>query len=95
MTPDRFRECLHALHWSQRGLADILKMDERQVRRWAAGAEIPVEVSAWLEGLAKTHERNPPPVRVPSSPSMEIVEDGSVKSYSAPGIKWLVPKKKN
>ena len=104
MTPDRFRACLAALHWSQRGLADILKMDERQVRRWAAGAEIPVAVSAWLEALAKTHERNPPPVRVPSSPSEEITnmpeglvlnEDGSVKSYRHPGLTWLVPKKKN
>lgn len=34
MTPDRFRKCLTALHWSQRGLADTLGVQERQVRRW-------------------------------------------------------------
>lgn len=49
MTPDRFRSCLAALQWSQRGLADMLHMDERQVRRWAAGAVIPAAVAAWLE----------------------------------------------
>ena len=67
MTPNRFRECLDALHWSQRGLADILKMDERQVRRWAAGASIPYEVAAWLEALAVCHKANPPPRSRPSA----------------------------
>ena len=61
MTTDRFRACLESLHWSQRGLAAILDMDERQVRRWAAGATIPAPIAAWLETLAKFHERNPPP----------------------------------
>lgn len=61
MTPDRFRECLTALHWSQRGLAALLDVDERQVRRWAAGATIPPPVAAWLELLAAFHERHPPP----------------------------------
>jgi transcriptional regulator with XRE-family HTH domain len=63
MTPDRFRECLALLHWSQRGLADILGMDERQVRRWASGATIPEPIADWMEKLARYHERNPPPER--------------------------------
>lgn len=63
MTPERFRECLSLLAWSQRGLAAILDMDERQVRRWAAGAAIPEPIAAWLEKLARFHERNPPPQR--------------------------------
>lgn len=63
MTSDRFRECLALLHWSQRGLADALEMDERQVRRWAAGATIPRPIADWLEKLARYHERNPPPQR--------------------------------
>jgi transcriptional regulator with XRE-family HTH domain len=63
MTPTRLHECLAALHWSQRGLADILGMDERQVRRWAAGASIPFAVAEWLERLAVFHENNPAPGR--------------------------------
>lgn len=61
MTPDRFRECLAVLRWSQRGLADALAMDERQVRRWAAGADIPAPIAAWLERAGTWHEKNPPP----------------------------------
>ena len=61
MTPDRFRECLASLAWSQRGLADILAMDERQVRRWASGSTIPDPVAAWLDKLARYHENNPSP----------------------------------
>lgn len=74
MTPDRFRACLAALQWSQRGLADMLQMDERQVRRWAAGAAIPDAVATWLEQAERElvplqaavdawTENNPPPVR--------------------------------
>lgn len=61
MTPARFRECLSLLAWSQRGLAAILDMDERQVRRWAAGAAIPDRIADWLDKLARFHERNPAP----------------------------------
>ena len=63
MTPDRFRICLALIGWSGRKLADMLQMDERQVRRWAAGADIPPRVATWLETLAKHHERHPPPER--------------------------------
>jgi transcriptional regulator with XRE-family HTH domain len=63
MTPDRFRACLIAIGWTQRGLASLLQMDERQVRRWASGATIPSGIAEWLETLARQHEKHPPPVR--------------------------------
>ena len=63
MNADRFHECLALLRWSQRGLADALAMDERQVRRWAAGATIPQPVAEWLERAATWHAKNPPPPR--------------------------------
>ena len=62
MTPDRFRECLAALHWSQRGLAEILYCDDRLVRRWAQGTEpIPQSIARWIEELAGAHDAFPPP----------------------------------
>jgi hypothetical protein len=62
MTPDRVRHCLTALHWTQRGLAHVLDVDERLVRRWASGANVvPGRIAAWLETLAEYHEANPPP----------------------------------
>ncbi len=61
MTPDHFRACLAALHWSQRGLAALLDIDERQIRRWATGATIPAPIAAWLDRLAQFHAKNPPP----------------------------------
>ena len=64
MTPTRLRECLAALHWSQRGLATILARPEGTVRQWARGAtRIPEDVAAWLDKLARHHERHPPPQR--------------------------------
>ena len=64
MSPDRLRECLAALAWSQRDFATIIGRDERQVRRWAAGDyDIPEHIAAWLEKLVRFHERNPPPGR--------------------------------
>ena len=64
MSPDRLRECLAVLAWSQRSLAVLIDRDERQVRRWAAGDyDIPEDVAAWLEKLVRFHERNPPPKR--------------------------------
>jgi transcriptional regulator with XRE-family HTH domain len=62
MTPTRLRECLTALHWSQRGLADVLTYSEGTVRGWARGArEIPEAVAVWLEELAAVHEARPLP----------------------------------
>jgi hypothetical protein len=62
MTPDRFRECLAMLHWSQRGVAAMLYCDDRMVRRWADGSEpVPEAVERWLEGLADAHQALPLP----------------------------------
>ena len=65
MNPGRLRECLALLRWSQRGLADALGIDERQVRRWATGqATVPEEIAAWLERRAASIASDPPPARV-------------------------------
>ena len=62
MSADRFRECLSMLHWSQRGLAEILYCDDRLVRRWAQGSEpVPESIARWIEKLAGAHEASPPP----------------------------------
>lgn len=64
MTPTRLRECLSALRWSQRGLADALGRPEGTVRQWARGAvRIPEDVAAWLEAAGQWHERHPRPER--------------------------------
>lgn len=64
MTPTRLRECLDALHWSQRGLATILNRPEGTVRQWARGAvRVPDDVAAWLDKLARYAVKHPPPVR--------------------------------
>ena len=75
MTPDRLRECLDLIGWSQRGLADKLEVDERQARRWAAGAApIPDLVADWLERVGAFHAANPAPAgrvrasRTPANP---------------------------
>ena len=63
MNATRLRECLAALGWSQRGLADFLGCDERLVRRWAAGQlAMPPTVATWLEARARHAEATPPPV---------------------------------
>ena len=63
MTPTRLRECLEALHWSQRGLADVLHHGEGTVRGWARGARpIPPNVADWLETLAAVHMAHPRPL---------------------------------
>ena len=62
MSPTRLRECLALLHWSQRGLADVLRYSEGTVRGWARGARpIPPEVAEWLETLAAVHLAHPLP----------------------------------
>ena len=62
MTPDRLRECLQALGWSQRGLAEKLGLHETRVRRMARGLHpVPAEVAAWLETLAAVHLAHPAP----------------------------------
>jgi transcriptional regulator with XRE-family HTH domain len=63
MTPDRMRQCLAAMHWSQQELSRTLGVDPRQVRRWATGSRVPPDVAAWLEACGQWHEENPPPAR--------------------------------
>ena len=64
MTPNRLRECLESLVWTQRGLARILSRQEGTVRQWARGVvKIPDEVASWLEVRARHAERHPPPNR--------------------------------
>jgi transcriptional regulator with XRE-family HTH domain len=62
MTPDRMRTILVLLGWSQREMANQLQCSHRLVRKWAcAEAVVPVQVGAWLEGLALAHATFPPP----------------------------------
>lgn len=62
MTPTEFQDCLNALRWSQRGLAEILHTHQTTVRRWAAGQQaIPDNVARWLWELAIYHRRKPHP----------------------------------
>jgi len=69
MTPTRFRECLDALHWTQRGLARILGRPEGTVRQWARGAvRIPDDVALWLKYLAHFHKALPVPRRDKDAP---------------------------
>lgn len=57
MTPERFVECLEALHWSNDQLAAIFECDEGLIEAWALGfEEIPPKAAAWLEALAIVHE---------------------------------------
>lgn len=72
MTPTRLRTILDRLHWSQRGLADVLGCSDRLVRMWAQDdAPVPVEVAAWLERLVEAHEAENPPTafRKPRGPA--------------------------
>jgi len=70
VTPDRLRECLRLLDWTQRGLAALLQRPEGTVRQWARGAvRIPDDVARWLEVRARHAEKHPPPLReAPPSP---------------------------
>ena len=66
MTPARYRECFDATGRSHTGLAELLNVSERQVRRWYAGDRPPDRVALWLEASAAWLEANPPPNRRPA-----------------------------
>lgn len=52
MTPDRFRECLSDLEWSQRAFARVFHRDEGNIRQMARGAtQIPGEIERFLETI--------------------------------------------
>jgi hypothetical protein len=62
MTSARFRECLDALRWSQRGFAVAIDAPWSVVRAWANGSQpIPDKMAAWLERAGRWHETNPLP----------------------------------
>jgi hypothetical protein len=61
MTPTRLRECLDILRWTTTDLARLVSRDPTQVKRWLAGARIPVEIAEWLESRVRQAERTPPP----------------------------------
>lgn len=62
MDADELSHCLAVLRWSQRGLADGLKCDERRVRRWCTRqCVIPQHVANAVRKLAAYHRANPLP----------------------------------
>lgn len=64
MTPSRLTECRAILHWSTLRIAKITGWSEGAVRQWESGiVRTPDDVAAWLDKLARYHERNPPPAR--------------------------------
>lgn len=64
MTPERFRECLVIMNWSQRGFAAMVDRAEGTVRQWARGkVTIPPDVASWLEKAVSFMVANPLPVR--------------------------------
>jgi DNA-binding transcriptional regulator YiaG len=79
MTPDRLRECLDAIGWSQRAFADYVAVNERQVRRWATGQyRIPNPIAAWIDTLARFHEAHPAPM-APSEGSADYSASQSLQ----------------
>ena len=62
MSPDQLRDRLLALRWSQRGLAEALRLHPTTVRRWAIGeTRIPGNVGIWLNRLVIHHKQFPVP----------------------------------
>jgi len=62
MTPARLVGILAAIHWSHRGLADMLGLNPKMVDRWATGqAAIPPGYAGWLERAAAWLAAHPPP----------------------------------
>ena len=57
MTPNRLKECLAVIRWSEEALADALKIERRLVEQWLTGnTSIPTGVASWVEALCFTHE---------------------------------------
>lgn len=87
MTPTRLRECLDALGWSQRCLAETLGLHETRVRRWARGSlDIPKNVVGWLERLAETHEAHPLPDGWTRSGNLNRSPSIKVRVYDGRGV---------
>lgn len=63
MTPKRLAECIAILGWTQRETGRQLSRQEAAIRQYLAGKKIPDADAAWIEKLARFHERNPAPQR--------------------------------
>lgn len=64
MTPSRLAECIVILGWTQREAGRQLSRQEAAIRQYLSGErKIPDADAAWIERLARFHERNPPPQR--------------------------------
>jgi hypothetical protein len=62
MTPDRFSECLLHIRWTPINIASALQCELSWIEALEAGnEEVPAELAAWLETLAKAHEAFPAP----------------------------------
>lgn len=62
MTPDRFSECLLHIRWTPINIASALQCELSWIEALEAGnEEVPAELAAWLETLAKAHEALPAP----------------------------------
>ena len=62
MTADELRECLEALHWSNRELARTLEINLSTVHDWAAGKwPVPPRIAAWLRASAAALRAQPLP----------------------------------
>jgi DNA-binding transcriptional regulator YdaS (Cro superfamily) len=61
-TTSEFLAVLGRLHWSQRGLADLLGVSQALVNRWAqGGAPVPPGVAAWLAQVDRAVMKRPAP----------------------------------
>jgi hypothetical protein len=94
MTPNEMRLCLERRGWSQRGLARLLELDDRLVRRWASGQnEIPENIAHWLATLAAFHAKHPPPAiaaplaLIPRGSSPKVALD----PYDAEEVLAIIP----
>lgn len=69
MTPERYKECLHILGLTQRGLTPLLRSAQRLTREWATGASsVPREIGVWLEAAVALKAKNPK-AKTPKPPS--------------------------
>jgi len=62
-TAAAFAAAVLALGWSRRSLGRAFGVDERQIRRWESGADIPDPVLDWMTAATGWLAANPPPRR--------------------------------